>query len=223
MSDKVWLIMPVVNEDLCRANVPRWLAQGYHVCLLQDRTRFDVPGTMILQPWSHYAGYAFSVNFATRELQRHGLLGDVFVYAGEDMHPDPQRNAQEVAERYRTHYPDLNGIVQPTGDDLNGTDRICGSPIVGRDAFKEFNNGFGIFWPGYNHYFADEELFNVSLRHGRLVQDRDLMHYHDHWTRSGTPSKRPHHKLLEERWANDKALFNHRKALDFPGSWKESQ
>jgi hypothetical protein len=41
------------------------------------------------------------------------------------MLPDP-RPAQEIAEAFLARFPDGFGVLQPTGDTMDGTDRICG-------------------------------------------------------------------------------------------------
>lgn len=216
MNEDVWLVLPVVDEETSLKHLPAWKDAGYKIAVLQDRIHFDLPFVdVIARPWNAYAGYAASVNF----LIRHIVPSDVrlVVAAGEDMRPDPNHKPREIADRFFAHFPDGMGVLQPVGDDLKGTDRICGSPFIGRNFAAQWNHGLGAFWPGYNHYFADEELYEVTKASGTLVQDRELVHYHDHWTRRGQSSRRPHHDVLQLRWDHDQALFRFRKAAGFPG------
>lgn len=215
MNNEVWLCMPVVNEEICLRNIPQWKAKGYKIALLQDRVRFDVPDAdLIVRPWENYAGYAASANF----LVKHCTPIDcgLYVFAGEDMLPDPNHTALQVSDIYFTRFPEGTGVMQPTGDDLTGTDKICGSPFVGSRFARTWNHGLGTFWPGYNHYFADEELHTVTKEHDLLWNNPQLTHYHDHWTRPH--NERPeHHAPLQAQWDHDKALFCFRSSKGFPG------
>lgn len=142
------------------------------------------------------------------------------------------------------------GVMQPTGDrwgegpcttcdgfgivardaskclDCNGTgrsallDRICGSPWLGREFCQRMYQGNGPLFGGYHHMFADEELQNVARKLGVLWQRRDLIHLHQHWTRTENPEKQP--AWVEkvsgpEEWNKSKSLFDYRKLKGFPG------
>lgn len=216
MTEEVWLVLPTVNESVCKENLPAWKDMGYKIAALQDRNLFDIPeADRILRPWENYAGYAVSVN-----LLIDALVPDtcrLIVAAGDDMRPDPNTKPNEIVDRFYARFPDGFGVLQPIGDDLPGTDRICGSPFIGRKFAQRINHGIGPFWPGYNHFYADEEMFEVTTRLGVLWLDPTLMHYHDHWTRHGTSRRLPSHSALQTRWDHDKALFQFRKAGNFPG------
>lgn len=215
MNNETWLFMPVVNPEMCARHIGAWKDAGYKIALLQDRVHFDVPeADVILRPWKEYIGYAASVNFMVNAVNPHAC--GLYVYAGEDMRPDEKHTLGEIRDMFFDKFDDGFGVMQPTGDDLDGTDRICGSPFVGAPFARQWNHGLGTFWPGYNHYFADEELFNTAGSHGLLWQNPELTHYHDHWTRPGN-EKPAHHSPLHERWDHDKALFHFRKKKGFPG------
>ena len=214
MSNEVWLCMPVVNEEMCNSHVPMWKDQGYKIALWQDNAYFDVPSAdIVINPTKHYPGYANTVNFLVKNIIPNdcGLV----VFAGEDMLPDQNHKANEISDIFFDKFEDGYGVMQPIGDDLPGTERICGSPFVGKPFARNWNMGMGALWPGYNHYFADEELFTLTKSAGLLFQNPDLTHYHDHWTRTGV--KPEHHKPLQRRWEHDKALFHFRKEKGFPG------
>lgn len=218
MSDTrdIWLVLPVVNPAACNVHLPVWKERGYRIAVLQDRVHFDVPcADAVVRPWDTYAGYAVSANY----LIKHVVPKDVrlVVCAGDDMRPDPSHTVAEIHDMYHAVFPEGFGVMQPTGDDLPGTDRICGSPFIGRDFARRWNHGLGPWWPGYNHYFADEEMLNVTKLYGYLHQEPALRHYHDHWTRHGAQAKPVHHAALHTRWDHDKALFLFRQAAGFPG------
>jgi len=216
MRNEIWLVLPIVNEQTSRKHLPAWKDAGYKIAALQDRIRFDLDFVdRMAQPWPDYAGYGASVNY----LINHVVPKDVglVVAAGEDMRPDPKHTIKEIIEKFFDRFEDGMGIMQPIGDDLPGTDRICGSPFIGRRFAARWNHGLGTFWPGYNHYYADEELFETTKKNGLLFQDGSMTHYHDHWTRHISAEKQPHHSILQERWDHDKALFLFRSAANFPG------
>lgn len=215
MNYETWLIMPVVNPSVCFKHISAWKDAGYKIALLQDRIRFDVPeADIIARPWDQYAGYAASVNY----LVKHCVpKADLYVYAGEDMRPDPTHSLNEIRCMFFDKFPTGFGVMQPIGDDLPGTDRICGSPFVGAAFAHNWNHGLGTFWPGYNHYFADEELFNTASQHNLLWQNKQLTHYHDHHSRNPKAQRPEHHAPLTRRWDHDKATFHFRKETGFPG------
>lgn len=219
---RVCLAMPVASETASRANVPKWLDMGYEVVLLQDRFRFTVPGvnvpgvSQIVTPFGdQYIGWPRAVNYLVRHVidPRVGIV----VAAGDDMEPDPVRRAEHLAAEFWLRFPDGFGVMQPTGDPMDGTTRICGSPWMGRGWLDRAYCGMGAMWGGYFQFYADEELKNVAERLGVLWQRPDVTQYHHHWTRENRPAP-GHHALSQERWDADKAHFLWRQAAGFPAS-----
>lgn len=210
--------MPVANAENCRKNIPKWLGMGYEVVLLQDRFEFDVPGAKIVRmPDKQYLGWPKSVNHLVKNVIDPEV--GIVVAAGDDMTPDPAHRAQEIARAYWERFPDGFGILQPIGDDLDGTDRICGSPWMGRSWLDNAYLGNGPMCGEYFQFYADEELLNVSRLLGVLWQEPLFTQYHDHWTRKG--ENRPHYQdLSQNHWESDKAIFERRKAAGFPGHEK---
>ena len=124
------------------------------------------------------------------------------------------------------------GICQPTGDRFaqGSIDRICGSPWMGREWCERINGGTGPLWHEYVGFFSDEELQNVALRLGVLWQRRDLTHLHCHYQRESRDvnanavskpmpqfSKHLHEVYSRPHWDKYQAIFNARKAANFPG------
>lgn len=222
MSDivdlRVPVLLPSANPAMARKHLPKWVSAGYRVIMLQDRVRFDVAGCEVVHV-EEYLGYALSVNKLYREVP--GVSGaEVVVLIGDDMDPDPILSPGDLRRQFLERFPDTFGVMQPIGDDLSGVDRICGSPWVGRSFASRINGGRGPLWSGYYHFFADEELFDVSTMLKRLWQRRDVSHYHDHWSRNR--ERPPHLAEAQARWDSDKSLHARRKAEGFPGhepSW----
>jgi hypothetical protein len=142
---------------------------------------------------------------------------DIVVTGGDDITPDFKKKAEKIAAECYERYPDGYFVMQPTGDELPGTDQICGSPWIGKGWIKRAYRGQGAFCPDYFIFFGDEELKNVAQLRGVLWQRRDLLQYHDHWTRTGGPKKTDYQVGNDRNWNNDEAVFKARKADGFPG------
>lgn len=214
-KSRVMLAMPVANEANCAKHIPLWLNKGYEVLLLQDRFRFPVAGATIVTPFDHYIGWPKAVNWMVANAVPKEV--GIVIAAGDDMTPDPHLSAQDIAAFYWDRFRDGLGVMQPTGDDMDGTDRICGSPWMGRGWLDRAYDGKGPMWGGYFQFYADEELKVVSEGLGLLWQAKGITQYHDHWTRKG--QSRPHYQDLSQSWWDvDKAEFLVRQASGFPGS-----
>ena len=125
------------------------------------------------------------------------------------------------------------GVMQPTGDRFAGgsIDRICGSPWMGREFCERINGGTGPLWHEYIGFFSDEEMQNVAQRLRILWQRRDLTHLHCHYQRESraidaraVPKPMPifsdhlrNEVYTRPHWVKYQALFNERKAANFPG------
>jgi hypothetical protein len=122
--------------------------------------------------------------------------------------------SKRVAAMFFARFPDGFGVMQPMGDNYAGTNRICGSPWMGRAFLDRAFDGRGPFCPDYWHFFADEELYEASKMHGILFENYDVSQYHDHWQRNGAP--RPDY-LTRARvnWERDKELFHRRRETRF--------
>jgi hypothetical protein len=132
---------------------------------------------------------------------------DWIIAGGDDVDPDPNHTADEIARECSEYFDDLYmfrcedgndfaramtseqystfGVMQPTGDRFAGgsIDRIAGSPWMGRAWCERINQGRGPLWPDYLHVFADEELQNVAIKYGVFWQRPELIHLHHHFQR----------------------------------------
>jgi len=212
----VWYAIPSANPTRCSVAFQKWRAQGYKCAVVLDPTSSAVPeADLTLRP-KPYPGYFRSVNALAKAI---GSSASIVVTGGDDMTPDPTFTAQQLAEQFYERFPDGYGVMQPTGDDLPGTEKICGSPWFGRAWLDESYEGNGPMWHEYRSFSGDEELRFVAEAQGVLWQRRDLVQRHDHWTRRGlaamTNYQRRNEALYFER---DAALFRERQDLGFPGS-----
>lgn len=221
MSTDVWLAMPSANYRKASINLPKWKQQGYKIAILQDRIRFDIACVdEIVRPWETYRGYYRSANYLADAVIPKDC--PLIVFAGDDMEPDPNHTAGELLQQFREHFPDLFGIMQPTGDPMGvdksglcAAERICGSPFIGRGWIERGYSGMGPWWRMYHHFFGDEELKNVAERLGVLWQRKDLTHFHHHHSRYGESCAL--HGAIQPYWEQDEALFRRRQSENFPG------
>ena len=215
----VWVVCPSARkpEELAVWS-SAWHIKGYKIALWRDLN--DSSGqfaditqwSAVRQPEPGYPGYAIAVNFLVELLLGFDETFEWAVIAGDDIFPDPNKSAEEIAVECSEHFAGYKlgaavhledyarhatfGVMQPTGDRfgeernakdpaMRGAyiDRVCGSAWVGREFCARINRGRGPLWPEYTHQFVDEELQNIALKYGVLWQRRDLTHYHDHWGR----------------------------------------
>jgi hypothetical protein len=212
--------IPTANPVLCAETFGKWSDMGFTCVALVDGKTMDVAGhaTMRVARWH---GYPVAVNLLCH---RFAEGADWIVTGGDDIDPDPNRRAKDIAQECSDYFAGTLGVMQPTGDphgkDEHGTvaaARICGSPWLGREFIRRANLGVGPFWQGYNHFYCDEELKETASRDQVLWQRPELCQMHRHWSFEGRP--RPEYmNKAQAGWDRDKAIFDVRKAHGFPGS-----
>ncbi len=226
----VWYAIPTANPPHAAEHLAAWRDMGYHVALLIDGGVRSVQLEADLILWrADWPGYPRACNQLFRAVLGGDRSGPIIVAGGDDMLPDPHRQAEDIAGEMLDHFPDNLGIMQPTGDawqtrDERGrlgpaAERICGSAWMTYRFVLEFYGGSGPFWPAYRHYYFDEELKIVTERLGILWQRPDLKQEHHHWQRPGQYRRqRPGYLPDRQIWGTDKEIFEARKAQDFPGA-----
>lgn len=213
-------LFPSCNIVRAKTALDRWRARGYLVGVwveeklaLPPREEF-APDILVVAP--SYPGYWQAANHLIKLADRAGA--EIVIPIGDDMDPDPKQDAQEIARRFRDRFPDGFGVMQPTGDDLDGTERICGSPWLGFGWVRRAYGGTCALWPEYFHFFGDEELFNVAQHLGVLEQWKDVTQHHYHWV-GGRAEMTGYQKDNSDRWwGHDKEIFLRRRAAGFPCS-----
>lgn len=178
----VWFVIPSANPSNCRNVLPRWRERGYKIAVLQNFERGEIPADICL--WrDSYPGWPESVNILCRDVVPKSC--NLIVSGGDDMLPDPNHTASELAEQFFERFRDGFGVMQPHGDEFLCAKRYCGSPFVGRAWFENMYGGRGPMYGGYHHNYADNELYWVAKGMGALWERPDLSHFHDHFTREG--------------------------------------
>lgn len=220
MAD-VWVLIPTAQKLHVPQVLQKWATRGYKIGIFVDPGPVDlgdVPLGLLMmgsypgvwRAWNALAKAAFACS------------ADVVVLAGDDMEPDPMKDAQELAREYLQRFPDGFGIMQPCGDPqgdrINGvpnSGRICGSPWIGRAWAERAYGGRGPVNGNYIAFYADEELKIVAERFNALWMRPDVSQFHLHWSWGHLP-KQDYHERNQKSWTHDKEKFDHQVAEGFP-------
>lgn len=247
-NSHVWLAIPSKRPPEEAEKVLRlWRERGYRLALWRDEHDPVIDADVSWGSVSKYPGYAVAVNTLVKQIFALDQDAQWIVTGGDDVEPDANHSAEEIAEQCVYHFsyefmlktgtphdiarsmPEATfGVMQPTGDRFadGSIDRICGSPWMGRTFCKRINQGRGPLWSEYTHMFVDEEIQNVAIKHGILWQRRDLTHYHRWCKRTGENTFNhglPAPAFLREaysadHWVKFDTLYKRRRAAGFPGS-----
>jgi len=212
-APEVWFAVPSANPENCRCNLPRWRERGYRIAILQNRTRAEIPADIVV--WRDaYPGWAESINILCREAVPKDA--PIVVSGGDDMLPDPNHTAQDLATEFLSRFPDTFGVMQPHGDEFLCARRYCGSPFLGRKWIDTMYGGRGPMCGQYHHNWADNELYWVARGLGALWERDDLSHFHDHFTREGRRAP-DYWECVRNSDLSDAYLYFARAYADFPG------
>ena len=266
----VWVTIPSARPVAEVAKwAEAWRERGYKVALWRDQDDLDLLLDLLTQDptgntypgyavcaWEHavcalqwskvYPGYAVAVNRLIADIIERDPDAEWFIAAGDDVFPDPNHTAEEIAEECEDHFRRVGreitnslstfGVMQPTGDrwgenpnharpDMRSAyiDRIAGSAWYGREYCKLVNQGKGPLWPEYQHMFVDEEARAVAVKLGVYWERRDLtqMHMHPGRVKNYTVDMIPEHMkkwASAEHWKEAEAIFFRRRKEGFPGS-----
>lgn len=212
----VWYAIPSCNLDRCTKSFERWKAMGYKTCVLLDKGMVGPSNADMILYADPYEGYYKAFNTMAQAI---GRQADVIVTGGDDIFPDPNYTASQIAEECFTKYPDGLFVMQPTGDRMSGVESICASPWFGRGWLDRAYQGKFPVWPEYIAFYGDQELKEVAEKLRCLWQRIDLTQYHDHWTRPGGPQKTDYQARNDKHWDHDKRVYSKRKAANFPSMW----
>lgn len=212
---EVWFAIPSASPELCRQNLPAWRDMGYRVVVLQNKEHADDIPADIVRWIDHYPGWAGSINMLCAEVvpQR----ATIIVSGGDDMLPDPNKRASEIACEMLEHFGGSFGVMQPQGDGYLGARHYCGSPWIGREFARRMYGGTGPMHREYHHNWADNELFWVAKGMGLLWARDDLAQRHEHFSRANKTPPSYWNAEVEPHDRADVRLFLDRAAHSFPG------
>jgi hypothetical protein len=213
----VWFATPTCRPDQCGQTFAKWQDQGYRTAAFCDcESPFIKPNDLLLCG-SHYPGYARCIAILCQHILARDPDCQWIVIGGDDIDPDPDHDAEEIALQCINHFGGTLGIMQPTGDGFDANANCLVSPWLGREYIKRGYNGTGPLCGDYYHYWVDRELREVAKQLGILWIRPDLSQYHHHWTREG--GCRPvdlEHAACRNQEGYD--LFLSRQQQGFPGS-----
>lgn len=214
----VFVAMPVVKRERAIAAAERWTEQGYRMAFFQDAGTRAFTSHMTI--FGEYVGVYDAINRASRAAVLDGA--DVVLFAGDDMYPDPNHKADEIARDYLIRFPDGFGVMQPCGDpqgkDEKGVPaaaRICGSPWYGQEWIRRAYGGQGPCDPRYWHFYGDESMKLVAEQLGVMWFRDDLFQDHAHWSFGRMP-RQDYHIRNQAHWDADRRLFLESKEAGFP-------
>jgi len=96
--------------------------------------------------------------------------------------------------------------------------RAAVSPWIGREFIRHAYGGSGPYYEGYQHLWADAELWAVAETLGVLQQDPSITQYNAHHMRGHVDNLSPEkRKRIGIAAFADRALFMRRQAAGFPG------
>lgn len=136
--------------------------------------------------------------------------GDILIYMSDDFTPPDgwDVSLQKFAEEYagQPWLLKVDDCLQPMHV------KVLTIPIMSRALYAKL----GYFWhPGYRSMFVDEDLYHTTVLHGRLIIDGTLKFPHAHCC-NGNADNDDTYKRSAANWEQGKALFAHRKSLNFP-------
>src|SRR5262245_31422690 len=111
---EVWFAIPSASVDRCRAVLPKWRDMGYKIAVLQNRERGEIPADITVW-YDYYPGWPGSINILARDIVPRSA--PIIVSGGDDMLPDPNHTAEQIARQFLERFPDTFGVMQPHGDD----------------------------------------------------------------------------------------------------------
>lgn len=213
MKKDIWTVWPTVHKEQTNKMIDVWHEKGYGVGVLVNlpmtNDMFEKADVVIVQ--NQWEGFPVAVNLLCEN-----VFGDIVVVAGDDIYPDPDKTADEIAEIFLEKFPDTFGVMQPTGDKFGDYDKCAVSPWIGKKFIEKAYEGNGPYWEEYFHYFSDRELQEYAIKMEAFFQCKDITQYHDHWQRKENP-KRPEHLMkAKNRWHADQRIYKQRLIKGFP-------
>ena len=183
---RVYFAIPSAHPERCRKTLVAWRERGYGTIVLADAGTTghdDAFGADTVVRVEKYDGWPTSVNCLCRTALPKQC--QVVVTGGDDILPDPVHTAEQLERQFLARFPDTFGVMQPRGDAFMASDQYCGSPFIGRGWFESMYNGSGALYPRYRHNYADNEMQWLARGMGVLWDRPDLIHRHEHFSRTG--------------------------------------
>ena len=214
---RAWFCIPSARPaDEANRCLDEWQRRGYGTAVFVDAGRPAPRADIIMS--GPYDGFAKATNTLCRRVCVKHPEVVACICGGDDITPVPDRSADELADEFAGHFPNLCGVMHPCGDGFTANDCCLISPWLGREYVRRAYQGNGPWCEAYRHYWVDADGYEVAKRAGVLWLRSDLSQFHHHWTRT-KGATRPAHLV---KWAAlnsvDAQTYRERKAAGFPGS-----
>lgn len=201
-----WLCIPTVDG---RGSHFAWKDLGFKVLAMAPQEPMKVDD-FIQCEHADYKGHPWGIYTTMKRAFDNGA--DICIIGSDDVWPTTDR------ETYLSHYlhrfPEYDGIMEPSGGKSEGERNLVIVGFVGREFFRRYNGGMGVYDLSYNHFYSDQELAIVSNKLGKLYKNDYIKFDHRHWTKTG--ENRPWYM---GRWKalapQDEANFDRRMADGF--------
>jgi|TARA_Y100000034_G_scaffold130547_1_gene189260 hypothetical protein len=212
LQDKVWVCFPSVMLEKAKKAASRWREKGYRVGVYVQDSAFIESDIDWVGVGMDYQGYWWACDRIVRAVESQGA--EIFILAADDMDPDPNHTAEEIAAEYLERFPDGFGVMQPCGDrqgmDSTGKPaaaRICGSPWFGKGWVEKAFGGEYVVPTEFFHFYGDEVLKEVAERLGVLWMRDDLIQDHQHWAFGRQRKEKYQEDNSRNHWQEDKNRF----------------
>lgn len=215
----VWVCFPTANDKRAEEAILKWDDMGYETIILGNDNIDPLDRAIMFSKANYfhneYKGYWWACNLLVDSVFDWGYKqADLVVLAADDMDPDPNKTAQELANEYFERFPEGEGLMQPCGDRQGGlidgkwaSQRICGSPWFGRGWYER-----GLFEGKptpemFFHFYGDELLKDVSEALGLLWMREDVTQLHHHWSWGHGKQEAYQARNSNEHWKKDQETY----------------
>lgn len=140
-----------------------------------------------------------AINETAYNLEAVKELGDIIIVMSDDFDTMPQGWLKKIIEAVKDH-PDPEWILK-TNDGTQGW--ILTFPIMSRAMYKRL--GY-IYYPGYDHMFADTDLSSVGDLMGKIIYRNDILIPHNHYS-THKNSKDAVNEKNDRTWAQGEKLY----------------
>ena len=152
----IWVLIPTKFPSKYLKVFFKWREQGYyHIAVHANNCDpYDLKNNYDALFTNEWQGMPKSYNMMTRYLLERFPETKIFVFAADDIEPDPRHSAEKIEAIFLERFPDTFGIMQPrlNGHNLGSAE----SAWVGR---KFVEVGFkGACNENYWHWYWDTEL-----------------------------------------------------------------
>lgn len=171
----IWAVWPSAEPSLREENIKRWQKMGYRVAISDGedcKTRANRFVKIV-----PYKGYAHAINVLIA-----AVSPDIVVAGSDDVWPDPDHTAQEIAAMFMERFPDMDGLMQPNKGNKRDPGLVKAPwAISAWLGWRFIDRVPGPYHEGYFHVGCDAEILGVARKRGVVWVNNDLAQFHNRW------------------------------------------